>query len=317
MGYDLIVESQEGKGSTFKIVLGQRAGKAVREPEQESLGRDGAASATDRPSAPAGVPGGAATTVGGPTLRDFKVLVVDDEKDSRDLIEHYLEEFGCHVISASGGEEGLALARQHHPDLMTLDLLMPGMTGWEVLKRMKADPALRPIPVVVVSVLAGEGRGSLLGAVDLVAKPFEREDLLRVLWRHLGRRHGGRILMVGDEAPLTEELVAFLTGRGLEVVTCPAGANLFDALATEVPDAVVLDLAAKVDMVEWLGRLRMNRLYAGLPTFVIPDGPLTPDAQVRLGELHAVVVPSEEPVAALADVLGVLFPVADEGVRKG
>ena len=97
------------------------------------------------------------------------MLVVDDEKDSRVLISHFLDEFGCQVFTATNGEEGLEMARKYQPDLMTLDLIMPGITGWEVLKRLKADVELRGIPVVVVSVLANEGRGKLLGAVDLVA----------------------------------------------------------------------------------------------------------------------------------------------------
>jgi len=217
---------------------------------------------------------------------------------------------------ASSGEEGLELARTRAPDLITLDLLMPGMTGWEVLKRIKADPELRSIPVVVVSVLAGEGHGSLLGAVDLITKPFEREDLLRVLWRHLGRTKGGRILMISDAAELTEELETFLRGRGLEVVARGGDVDPFDALAAEAPDAVLLDLAANgLDGLELLAEIRRNRLYAGLPAFTVTSGEIALDVRERLSELHAVIVPREEPIAALDEVLGVLFPIADEGAR--
>ena len=323
MGYDLIVESEEGKGSTFKIVLGQRAEKPVREPEAKAEPRQPEApqvAAAEGVGPSEEVEAGAAPSPAssGPSLRDFKVLVVDDEKDSRVLIEHYLEEFGCRVVSASSGEEGLELARKHAPDLITLDLLMPGMTGWEVLKKVKADPGLRHIPVVVVSVLAGEGRGSLLGAVDLITKPFEREDLLRVLWRHLGRSRGGRILLVSDALDLTGELEAFMTRRGLDVVSRRGNTNMFDALAAEMPDAVLLDHAATdLDVLAVLGKLRMNRLYAGLPAFVLAGGHLTPAARDKLGELHAVIVPREEPVAALGEVLGVLFPIADVAERGG
>ena len=323
MGYDLIVESEEGKGSTFKIVLGQRAGRPVREPDVDT---DTAATAQPVKARPASAgatevavagTGGAATS-GAPTLQDFKVLVVDDEKDSRVLIAHYLEEFGCEVVMASTGEEGLELARQHAPDIITLDLIMPGITGWEVLKKIKADPELRRIPVVVVSVLAGEGRGSLLGAVDLITKPFEREDLLRVLWRHLGRRRGGRFLLLVDEPELASDLKTFLNGRGLEVVSGQGHVNPFDALAHEAPDAVLLDLANPgIDAARFLGKLRLNRLYAGLPTFVVTDGEVSEELRDKLAELHAVIVPREEPVAALDDVLGVLFPVADRAGSSG
>jgi PAS domain S-box-containing protein len=326
MGYDLMVESELGEGSTFKIVLGERAGRAVREAEPE--GDDeaprerteravrvggGAAPAPgeDGRGAAVGPAKGAVTrgTRAGP--RDFKVLVVDDEKDSRVLIAHYLEEFGCEVLTASGGEQGLALAREHSPDLITLDLIMPEPTGWEVLKRIKADPELRRIPVVVVSVVAGEGRGSLLGAVDLVTKPFEREDLLRVLWRHLGRSRGGRVLVMADGG-LQGRLTAFLTGRGLEAVAPKRGSGLLDAVDAEAPDAVLFDLGeGRTDRIEVLQRLRSNRIHEGLPTFVLADRTLDEVSREALRDLFAVVVPREDPIGSLEEVLGVLFPVAD------
>jgi PAS domain S-box-containing protein len=325
MGYDLIVESELGKGSTFKIVMGERAARPVREPEVETEKRS-------RPVAPAAAPrrqsetpiaeppevaGAPEADEGMPASREFKILVVDDEKDSRVLIAHYLEELGCQVITASNGEEGLELARQHQPDLMTLDLIMPGITGWEVLKKMKSNAELRRIPVVVVSVLAGEGRGSLLGAVDLVTKPFEREDLLRVLWRHLGRNRRGRVLLMTGDAELTAGLKAFLTGRGLQVATRKPGAGPFDALAAEAPDALLLEMSPREDTMGLLTKLRANRLYAGLPTFLLADPEPTPEMLDKLAELHVVVVPRAEPVAALDEVLGVLFPMADGAERRG
>jgi PAS domain S-box-containing protein len=323
MGYDLIVESELGKGSTFKIVMGERAGKPVREPEVETAEPAPAAA----PAARRGAKKAPGQTVAAPAVaddgvsakppRDFKVLVVDDEKDSRVLIAHYLEEFGCQVITASNGEEGLELARQHKPDLMTLDLIMPGITGWEVLKKLKADPGLRRIPVVVVSVLAGEGRGSLLGAVDLLTKPFEREDLLRVLWRHLGRNRRGRVLLLTSDAELTAGLKAFLSGRGLQVAVRKPGAGPFDALAAEAPDALLVEMNPREDTLGFLTKLRANRLYAGLPTFLLADGEVAPSVLDKMAELHVVVVPRHEPVAALDEVLGVLFPLADGAERRG
>ncbi len=349
MGYDLIVESEEGKGSTFKIVLGERAGKPVREPETEdertpadwgaSEQRAGGGSGGTKQAEairPGTEPGEATPGADGdgaradaeaaegeeiapsPMLRDFKVLVVDDEKDSRVLIEHFLEEFGCGVVSAANGEEGIALAREHKPDLITLDLIMPGLSGWEVLKRLKADPELRHIPVVVVSVVAGEGRGSLLGAVDLVTKPFEREDLLRVLWRHLGRKQGGRILLITDEPQLQDGLRRFLSARGLQAVMRERGANPLDVMAAEAPDAVMLDLStADVDGIALLRKLRMSRLYGGLPLFAVTEDDPQADLRNTLNELHAVIVPRSEPVAALDEVLGVLFPIAESTERSG
>jgi CheY-like chemotaxis protein len=250
-------------------------------------------------------------------MRDLKVLVVDDEKDSRLLITHYLEEFGCKVVTAAGGEQGIRLAREHVPDLMTLDLMMPGMTGWEVLKRLKSDAQLRRIPVVIVSVLANEGKGSVLGAVDFVAKPFEREDLLRVLWRHLGRSRGSRLLLVIDDVRIRKELAAFLRERGLETVVPEEDMSALEALDAHSPDAAILDLAphGPVSM-EALASIRDNRLYTGLPTFVLVDAELSAEARGRLQDLMTIEVSRDAPVTALEELLGVLFPMPEPAERR-
>lgn len=334
MGYDLIVESELGKGSTFKIVLGERAqrpikqretdtrGEATPVPTQASSAQKGAAFPESAPLVPVAKADGEQTRAAGEpppkhSLRDLKVLVVDDEKDSRMLIAHYLEEFGCRVITAGGGEQGIELAREHAPDLMTLDLVMPGLTGWDVLKRMKADPELRRIPVVVVSVVAGEGRGSLLGAVDLVTKPFEREDLLRVLWRHLGRSRGGRVLLAVDDERVKGLLTEFLRGRGLEIVTPMPGVGPAEAIGSEMPDAVLLDLAPHGPVtMEVLAKIRGNRLFASIPTLVLANDDLPEERRDELQDLMTIVVSRADPAGALEDLLGALFPVAEAAERR-
>ncbi|MGE0159214.1 MAG: PAS domain S-box protein [Gemmatimonadales bacterium] len=324
MGYDLIVESEPGKGSTFKIVMGERAARPVKEEETDTRGETTRVAAA--PAAGNGAAGShpARKTTGAPqasgerqSMRDLKVLVVDDEKDSRLLIAHYLEEFGCSVVTAAGGEQGIQLAREQAPDLITLDLMMPGMTGWEVLKALKADAELRRIPVVIVSVLANEGKGSLLGAVDFITKPFEREDLLRVLWRRLGRTRGSRLLLVIDDERIGTELADFLQGRGLEAIVPADGVGALEAIDTHAPDAVILELAphGRVTL-EMLTRIRENRLYTGLPTFVLTDADLSTAARDELQDLMTIVVPRSEPVAALEELLGVLFPIEEPAERR-
>ena len=326
MGYDLIVESEVGKGSVFKIVMGERAERPVMQPHPEDavpaeeareaseaeastsvepLAEEDQGEETVEVAAVASSDGAASP----PTLGDFRVLVVDDERDSRVLIEHYLKEFGCQVFTAASGEEGLTLARQHAPDLMTLDLIMPGMTGWEVLKKMKADTELRGIPVVVVSVVAGEGRGRLLGAVDLVTKPFEREDLLRVLWRNLGRRQGGRVLLMVAAADHREELAQVIESRGLEVVAV-AKSRLLDAIGRHAPDAVVLDLALPAtEGVAPLLDLREHRLHTGLPVFVLTHDGLNDKDREVVAELATIHAERAESADALAHLLDAVFTV--------
>ena len=122
--------------------------------------------------------------------------------------------------------------------------------------------------------------------------------------------------MTGD-AELTAGLSAFLSGRGLQVATRKQGAGPFDALAAEAPDALLLEMSSREDTMGFLTKLRANRLYAGLPTFLLADGEAAPGVMEKLSELHVVVVPRAEPVAALDEVLGVLFPLADGAERPG
>jgi two-component system, OmpR family, phosphate regulon response regulator PhoB len=108
------------------------------------------------------------------------ILVAEDEKQIADMIAFKLSNGGHQILRAPDGDEALAQAGREHPDLILLDAMLPGLSGFEVLRRLKSDPALRSIPVIMVTakgherdVLAGL-RG---GAVDYVVKPFSLKEL--------------------------------------------------------------------------------------------------------------------------------------------
>ncbi|MBN1640544.1 MAG: response regulator [Anaerolineae bacterium] len=118
------------------------------------------------------------------------ILCIEDESGMIELLRFILEREGYGFVEARGGEEGLRLARELQPDLVLLDLMMPGMDGWEVYRQIKADQALRQIPVIVVTARA-DNIDKVLGLYvaqvdDYVAKPFEPEDLLVRIRRVLG-----------------------------------------------------------------------------------------------------------------------------------
>jgi len=160
----------------------------------------------------------------------------------------------------------------------------------------------------VVSVVANEGRGKLLGAVDLVTKPFDREDFLRVLWRNLGRRRGGRVLlMVGDEA-CEEELAKVVTEHGLDVRSAKAG-DILAVLGQEAPDAVVLDMALPgIRGVAALLEVRESRLHTGLPVLAVTSPELSEDEQRMVGDLATVFAPRSHAGPELAKLLEASFP---------
>jgi CheY-like chemotaxis protein len=303
LGYDLEVDSEVGKGSTFTIRTGQAA-RPTRPGERAPHPGDG-------PPLDLGPDPDGPTAHGPGAAPDLKVLVVDDEPDSRILMAHYLRDFGCRVFTAPSAEEGIELARAEQPDLITLDLVMPGVSGWEALYRLKDDPETRGIPVVVVSIVAEESRGRLLGAVDLLTKPVEREDLLRVLWRNRIHRRRGRILVVAADRDDRDALADAFTERGLEVATAGNGREALRMVEEDAPDVVLTELALPImDGATFLTRLRQNRYYTGLPAVVLSDRDLTRSEEVVLQEkAHAVVRKGDGQERELDRTLGWILPL--------
>jgi CheY-like chemotaxis protein len=113
-----------------------------------------------------------------------RILTIDDQSDIRRLIRMTLEFEGFEVLEASGGEEGLAMARKHQPDLILLDVMMPGLNGLAVSKTLAADPVLRQIPVVMLTALDREAdveAGIEAGAKSYLAKPFGPIELIDIV----------------------------------------------------------------------------------------------------------------------------------------
>jgi DNA-binding response OmpR family regulator len=109
-----------------------------------------------------------------------KILVAEDEKQIADMIAFKLTNGGHQVIRAEDGDQAVILAARELPDLILLDAMMPGLSGFEVLRRLKADPALSAVPVIMVTAKGHERdvlSGLRGGAVDYVVKPFSLKEL--------------------------------------------------------------------------------------------------------------------------------------------
>ena len=124
------------------------------------------------------------------------MLVIDDEPAVREIMQRFLTREGYRVETAASGEEGLRLARAAAPDVITLDVLMPGMDGWAVLAALKADPRLADVPVIMLTIVDDRNLGYALGAAEYLVKPLDRDRLVEVIRRHRPERP---ILVVDDE----------------------------------------------------------------------------------------------------------------------
>ena len=124
------------------------------------------------------------------------ILLVDDNPTNLQMLFQLLEKgVGCKLLVAKNGETALTIARKTQPDLILLDIMMPGIDGFEVCRRLKADPVTSPIPVIFLSALdetADKVKGLQLGAVDYVSKPFQAEEVIARVNTHLTIHRLGR-----------------------------------------------------------------------------------------------------------------------------
>jgi len=211
------------------------------------------------------------------------ILVVDDDPNSRELLQRTLESDGFSVVTASTGEEGLALARELKPSLMTLDVLMPAMDGWSVLQEVKADPELRDIPVMMISIAGDKDLGYTLGAVECLTKPVDRDKLRQLASQYAAQAGGGRALVVDDDEGIRSLFQRSLAEDGWTVDEAENGAVALDMAAKNRPDLVLLDLMMPVmDGFEFVMHYRKLEGCVGTPIIVVTAKDLDQNDRERL-----------------------------------
>ena len=117
-----------------------------------------------------------------------RILIVEDHEDNRRILRDLLSSVGYELIEAVNGIEGVAAATQHRPDLILMDIQLPVIDGYEATKRIKADQALRPIPIIAVTSFALSGDDAMAyeaGCAAYVTKPYSPRQLLATIRKHL------------------------------------------------------------------------------------------------------------------------------------
>ncbi len=273
MDGDIAVESQPGKGSAFTVRL------PASVPGRKTP-------APPRPEALAGAP-----VLPVPPEGSETVLVIDDDENAREILSRGLAKEGFRVLRASSGEEGLTVAREQRPDVITLDILMPGMDGWAVLKTLKSDPKVAEIPVVLITMVDGRDMGKTLGAADYLPKPIDRERLSAVLRKYKCTTPPCPVLLVEDD-PATRELMRrTLSASGWTVREAANGRDALTMIRRSRPDLILLDLMMpEMDGFEFLEQLRGNAAWRGIPVVVVTAKDLTSADRERLnGRVRSIV----------------------------
>jgi signal transduction histidine kinase/CheY-like chemotaxis protein/HAMP domain-containing protein len=257
MGGSIDVESKPGVGTVFSVRL-----------------------PADRPGVPnsAAVETAPALTgyVPARTSRTNRVLVIDDDATVRDLMRRYLSREGFDVVTAAGGREGLELARELHPSVITLDIFMPDMDGWSVLQSIKQDADLNRIPVIIMTISDEKQRGFTLGASGYLTKPIDRAQLAQLLDRFKTPAATPRVLVVEDDLNTREMMRRLLVGEGWEVSVAANGREALDQLTAERPNLVLLDLMMpEMDGFEFLAEFRKNPKFVSTPVIVVTGADLS------------------------------------------
>jgi signal transduction histidine kinase/DNA-binding response OmpR family regulator len=250
------VESSPGRGSTFSFRLPVRSRAAVvsRAAEVEtSPGLD-------------------------------RVLVVEDDANAYDLIASALRSAGYSAARARYGEEAIKLANDLRPLAITLDLVLPGIDGWEVLKRLKSDHVTRDIPIVIISVVENRDLGIALGADDYFVKPVDRERLLERV-RTLSSRGDSRprLLLIDDDAAVHSLLDAELSPDGFAIESAFSGEQGLLAARENTPDVIILDLMMPgMSGFEVADSLKEDPLTANIPILILTSKEISVDERLDL-----------------------------------
>ncbi len=123
-----------------------------------------------------------------------RILVIEDQEDNRKILRDLLTSAGFDPLEATTGEEGVTLAEREHPDLILMDIQLPGLDGYEATRRIKASPTLQPIPIIAVTSYALSGddvKARAAGCDGYVTKPFSPRALLATVREYLQGETGG------------------------------------------------------------------------------------------------------------------------------
>ena len=264
------LESEVGIGSTFAFTLPLPS--VTQEDAEPALV---AAEPIPLPSAPAD------PVAPGPTM-----LLIEDDARSAELLRIFLEDGGFAVTVAAAGQDGIAAARRMRPAAIVLDLVLPDISGWDVLTALKEDAALADIPVVIVSMLDERGKGYALGAADYLVKPIGRDELLGALRPLAGAGATGetvKVLAIDDDPVALELVSAVLDPEGYTVLRAQGGDEGVGIAFREHPALVILDLLMPgTDGFEVVEQLRADPQTADIPIVVLTSKTISETDRQRL-----------------------------------
>jgi len=286
MGGDVVVNSEFGKGTTFTATfladfigasdtvknLNQQTGSLIQNVVslENSLGKT--------------------------------VLIIDDDPTVSELMKRQLLKENYKVVVAPNGKEGIRLARDLKPDVITLDILMPEMDGWSVLRTLKADPKVSDIPVIMASILDEKNKGFSLGAADFLSKPVQKEYLMKSIKNLIGDKENLKICLIEDDDSLRFTIKEILEKQNVKILEAENGKIGMSVLQNEEikPDLILLDLMMPVmNGFEFLKKIRETEL-SSIPILVLTGAELSDEERKFLsGETERILEKSDDTLTSI------------------
>jgi len=269
-----------GKGSTFTVLLPWRTAHL---PGKHT----------------AALPAPAGNTANSQGNGELLAMVIEDDDQAAEVLRVQLESEGFRILRANTAEAALNMAEEAHPDLITLDILLPGMDGWEFLERFKQHPLFASTPVVIISIVADRGRGLSLGAAHVMQKPIARENLTAAL-SALGFCNDPTVdqktALIVDDDPKAVKLVSTqLDSFGYQTLSALGGQDGINMARQHKPDLIVLDLMMpEINGFDVVEALKNDTVTASIPIIVLTAKQITSEDRLRLnGDVKKVMEKSD------------------------
>ena len=269
LGGEVEVSSKLNEGSTFTITLPVNWSQELQQPVES-------------------IPKPIFSKTGGQTM-----LIVDDDPEFIKTISGFLSYAGYKTIGATSGPEAIALAEKHQPFAITLDILMPGMDGWEVLEKLKEKEKTKDIPVIMISVTDDRETGIALGAVGYINKPIVKSLLLSEIYKL--KKVPTTIMIVDDNEFDRNQMAEIIEKEKIGTIVATGGKECIELLRDQIPDILVLDLMMPdVDGFEVLERIRERPETKELPVIIVTAKDLTQEDKDRFaGKISSILAKSD------------------------
>lgn len=306
LGGEIGVESQSGLGSTFRVFIPIPEERDVQPPPIQTFNSSEMRASVAVPArlpalskSPDGLENESATSglenesASGEDRP--RILVVEDDPAVAKLLALYLTQEGYAVVHAYDGQDAIEKAQEIKPFAITLDIMLPRIDGWEVLKKLKTLPATRDIPVIIVSIVENPTLGFSLGAVDYFTKPINRKGLIDSLKKYSIAqsvfRKSTDFLVIEQDTVVMEQIGSILDEERFRVIKTNNGDEGI-ALAVEIqPDLILLDLMLQnISGIETIHRLKQHPTARNIPIILFASRELTAEEkQVLDGQVREII----------------------------